>query len=130
MFMERWAKMLLRFGVAFAFLYPPINALSNPESWLAYFPAFTRGFVPDMVLLHSFGAIEIILALWILSGWKIFWPSAAVAVMLLAIVILDLSEFEVLFRDISIAAAALALALMSLPQGMLYPPQRSPMREE
>lgn len=107
-----WADLVLRVGVAFAFLYPPINALWNPESWIAYFPPFTRGYVPDEVLLHSFGAIEVVIALWLLSGKKIFWPSLAAAAMLVAIVVFDFYNFEVVFRDLSIAAAAIALALM------------------
>lgn len=109
---EWWADLALRVGVAFAFLYPPLNALSNPESWIAYFPPFMRGYVPDEVLLHSFGALEVVIALWILSGKKIFWPSAAAAALLIAIVVFDFYNFEVIFRDLSIAAAAIALALM------------------
>jgi uncharacterized membrane protein YphA (DoxX/SURF4 family) len=108
---EWMADMVLRIGVAFAFLYPPINALSNPESWLGYFPPFTRGYLPDMTLLHAFGVIEVVIALWILSGKKIFWPSLAAAAMLLGIVVFNTNNFEVLFRDLSIAAAALALAI-------------------
>ena len=40
--------------------------------------------MPDEVLLHTFGIVEVILALWILSGWRIFWPSAAATLMLWA----------------------------------------------
>ena len=110
---NRIADWVLRAGIAFSFLYPPISALYNPYSWLGYFPEFTRGFVPDMVLLHAFGVIEVIIALWILSGWKIVWPSLAATAMLLTIVVLDFSQFEVVFRDLSIAAAALSLALIN-----------------
>jgi uncharacterized membrane protein YphA (DoxX/SURF4 family) len=109
---QRVIDLLLRGGVAFAFLYPPINAIWNPYSWLGYFPSWAFGYLPDQVLLHSFGLVEMIIAIWILSGWRIFWPSLAAAAMLLAIVIVDLHSFEVLFRDVSIAAAALALAIM------------------
>jgi len=113
---EKTANLVLRVGVAFAFLYPAINALFNPESWLGYFPAFMFGYVPDTVLLHSFGAVEVVIALWILSGIRIFWPSLAATVMLLAIVALDYFNFEVLFRDLSIAAASLTLALFALEE--------------
>ena len=109
------ASLILRLGLAFAFLYPPINALFDPSSWIGYFPHVVRGIVPDMVLLHSFGLIEVVIALWILSGWKIFWPSAAAALMLLSIVALDFSEFQIVFRDLSIAAIAAALAIQNQP---------------
>ena len=107
--------LILRIGVAFAFLYPPISALSDPYSWIGYFPHFLRGYVPDMVLLHGFGLIETAIALWILSGKRIFWPSLAAVAMLVTIVAMNGFEFELLFRDLSIAAAALALVVVSYP---------------
>lgn len=108
-----FASLVLRAGLSFAFLYPPWNALSNPDSWLGYFPAFTRGVVPDPVLLHGFGVMEVVIAVWILSGWRIFWPSTAATLLLLTIVVFDFSNFEVVFRDISIAAIGIALAIQN-----------------
>jgi hypothetical protein len=105
------AMVVLRVGVAFAFLYPAINALFDPDSWIGYFPAFMHGYVPDVLLLHGFGLLEIIIALWIVSGWRILAPSVLATLMLLAIVVLDASEFQILFRDVSIAGAAAALAI-------------------
>ncbi|RJQ34323.1 hypothetical protein C4556_02875 [Candidatus Parcubacteria bacterium] len=107
------AHIALRAGVAFAFLYPPINALFDPYAWIGYFPPFVKGFIPDLTLLHIFGAVEVILALWILSGWRIFWPSLTAGGMLLGIVVFNMPNFQVLFRDISIAAMSLALAVIS-----------------
>ena len=111
----------MRAGVAFSFLYPPVNALSDPNSWIGYFPQFVRELnasigLSDLTLLHAFGVFEVLLALWILSGWKIFWPSLAAVGMFLGIVVFNTSQFTVLFRDLSIAAAALALALVHLPK--------------
>jgi uncharacterized membrane protein YphA (DoxX/SURF4 family) len=111
-------QLVLRIGVAFAFLYPAISAIFDPFSWLGYFPPFTRGIVPDMVLLHSFGAVEVIIALWILSGRRIFLPSAAATLMLLGIVTIDYTEFQVVFRDLAIAAASLALAIRSYQENI------------
>ena len=108
-------NLILRVGLAFAFLYPPINALFDPNSWIGYFPPVMRGIVPDMVLLHSFGLIEVVIAFWILSGRNIFWPSLLAAVMLISIVAFDFSEFQVVFRDLSIAAIAIALAIQNRP---------------
>ena len=106
---RRISNLLLRIGVAFAFLYPPFDALSNPDSWIGYFPKFLHGIAPDPVLLHGFGVLEVIIALWILSGRKIFWPTLAAGVMLATIVLANLNNFEVLFRDLVIAAMAFAL---------------------
>ncbi len=109
----RLALIVLRIGVAFTFLYPPLNALIDPNSWIGYFPSFTRGYVSDELLLHAFGIVEVVVALWILSGWRIFWPSLIATAMLVGIVVFNLPNFQVVFRDLSIAAMSLALAMVS-----------------
>jgi uncharacterized membrane protein YphA (DoxX/SURF4 family) len=113
---EQWVQSILRIGLAFAFLFPPINALFDPYSWLGYFPGFTRGYVDDMLLLHGFGVAEVVIALWLLSGWKVFWPALAALLMLIGIVYFDRADFQVLFRDLSIAAMALALMVAHAPR--------------
>ncbi len=103
---------LLRIGVGFAFLYPPISAIFNPFAWIGYFPLFVTNIFPDaIVLLHIFGVIEVIVGLWILSGKNIFIPSAAAALMLAGIIIFNFSQMDVLFRDVSILLMAVALML-------------------
>lgn len=110
---EKLASIVLRAGVAFAFLYPPINALGDPYAWIGYFPPFTRGYVPDEVLLHAFGIVEIVIALWILSGWRVFWPSLTATAMLLGIVVFNVPNFQVLFRDLAIAAMPFSLVVIN-----------------
>lgn len=110
---EKIASIVLRLGVAFTLLYPPLNALIDPDAWIGYFPAFVRGYVPDLVLLHTFGVVEVVIALWILSGWRIFWPSLAATALLLGIVVFNLPNFQVLFRDVALAAMPLSLAVIS-----------------
>jgi hypothetical protein len=105
------AHLILRIGVAFAFLFPPIDAIFNPYSWVGYFPSFMHGILPDLVMLHLFGTVEVVIALWILSGKRIFWPAALATLMLLAIVVFNAADFEVLFRDLAIAAESLSLTL-------------------
>src|ERR1700744_895938 len=100
--MNAWVDRILRCGLAFAFLYPPIDAIYDPYSWIGYFPSWMHGYVPDLVLLHAFGAIEAIIAIWLLSGWRIFWPSCIAFLMLVAIVFFNAHQFELLFRDLAI----------------------------
>jgi len=108
--------LFLRIGVAFAFLYPPIDALAHPNDWIGYFPAFMTALpINSLVLLHAFGVLEVILALWILSGWKIRIPSAAAVLILTVIIVLNGAQFSILFRDVAIALAALALVFMPEP---------------
>jgi len=109
---EQLVHLALRIGAAFAFLYPSIAAVFDPVSWFSYFPRFVRDLPVDpLVLLHGFGILEAALALWVLSGWKIRTPAFAMTAILIAIVVLNLSGLDVVFRDLSIALMTLALAL-------------------
>lgn len=110
------ADFLLRLGVAFAFLFPPVNAFLDPYAWVGYFPSFVGDIFPEMVVLHVFGLIEIVIGLWILSGRRIFIPSVVGAALLLLIVAFNMGDFQVLFRDVSIAFMALALAVTHRPR--------------
>ncbi|MFI5260495.1 MAG: hypothetical protein ACHQU0_01735 [Candidatus Paceibacteria bacterium] len=110
---EPIAYFALRVGAAFAFLYPPIKAISDPISWIGYFPRFITSLPVDpLILLHGFGIIEVILALWVLSGKHIRIPAVLMTLMLLGIVGFNLGDMDLLFRDISIACMTLALALL------------------
>ena len=115
MHVGRSVDIVLRLGVAFALLYPALNAVFDPYAWVGYFPTFMRGFVPDLVLLHLFGIVEVVLALWILSGRRVFYPALITVVLLVLIILLNLGDFQVVFRDLSIALMALSLVALHRP---------------
>ncbi len=110
-------EILLRIGLAVSFLYPPVAALQDPYSWIGYFPAFMTALAAghEMLLLHAFGAVEIVIALAVLFRKNVFIPCLAAAVILLAIIVLNVAQFPILFRDVSILFMALALAVMHRP---------------
>ena len=128
--------MLLRIGAAFAFLYPPLRALVDPITWLGYIPSFVRilptqlGFPVDApVLLHTFGAVEVVLALWLLFARNVRIPAALMSLILLAIVAFNPADIDILFRDISIAMMTLALAFwptLKIPSPISAPISRRP----
>ena len=115
---DRLIYLLLRIGVAIAFIYPAVSAWFNPFAWVGYLPSLMLDFAGtnDMLLLHVFGVFEIIIGLWILSGEKIFIPSVVATLLLAAIVIVHFRQMDVIFRDIPIALMSLALALKYKPQ--------------
>ncbi len=104
---------LLRASIAVAFIYPPIAALFDPYSWVGYFPAFLTAIVSphELLLLHAFGALEIVLALLILFRPRPWLSLGIAGAILVAIVIATPAQFPVLFRDLSIALAAFSLAV-------------------
>lgn len=109
---EQWAHLLLRVGTAFAFLYPPVAAMLDSVSWTSYFPSFIRVLpIDSLILLNGFGAVEVMLALWILSGKQIRIPATIATLILIGIVSFNLAQMDVVFRDISLAMMTLALAL-------------------
>ena len=112
--MDARTSLLLRAGIAFAFVYPAIAAYLDPISWIGYFPVFMRDFAGtgnELVLLHTFGLSELAIAAWLLFGKNHFIPGALAALYLGAIVILNAGQMDVVFRDLSILLMALAIAL-------------------
>ncbi len=109
--MTNATNLVLRIGLAFAFAYPAIAAYFAPLNWIGYFPQFMKGFLSDPILLHTFGISEIVLAVWILSGKKLFIPSALASLYLLGIVVFNINSMDIVFRDISILAMSVALAV-------------------
>ena len=107
--------LLMRLAVAFAFLYPAAAAWFDPYSWIGYFPGFLLSLAGsnEELLLHAWGAIEVLLALWVLFAVRVYIPSILMALALLAVVVVNPGQFPILFRDISIALAALSLALVN-----------------
>lgn len=111
-------EIVLRVGVAIAFVYPAVEASFYPDAWIGFFPLWMRDLpLDDKLMLHVFGASEILIALWILIGKKIFVPSILASGYLLMIIVLNWKFMDLLFRDIAILAIPLSLAVMNYPWG-------------
>ena len=104
--------LLLRIGLAFSFLYAGLSALIEPTSWIGYFPQFVRHLITSQTLLMGgFSFVQLVIGGWILSGKNIFIPSVVATIMLLAIIVFNVSQMQIIFRDISILFMALALSI-------------------
>lgn len=106
-------QLLLRIGVSFAIIYPAVSAYFNPDAWIGYFPDFVFSFISELFLLYIFGVVMIIIGFWILSGKKIFIPSIIATITLTSIVLFNISQIDILFRDISIAIMSFSLVLLN-----------------
>ena len=110
------AILYLRIGLAFSFFYAAIASFLNPSSWIGFFPLFLQDLVPEAMLLGSWSIIEILMGIWLLSG-KWLKGSAFVSAFLLAgVVVTNLALMDILFRDVSLFFAALALFALSREQ--------------
>lgn len=101
---------LLRISIASVFLYAAIAATLQPENWIWYFPQFVRDFLPGALLLHGFSLYQVVLSIWVLSGWKTFYAASLASLTFLAIIAANFTQLDVLFRDFAIFFAAIALA--------------------
>ncbi|MBI4250680.1 hypothetical protein HY622_03770 [Candidatus Uhrbacteria bacterium] len=109
---ERVISLLLRIGLAAVFGYAGVAAFLEPNSWIGYFPQFMREWVDVRILLTAFSGAEIILALWLLSGRFVFMAGMLSALTMLGILTFNLALLDVVFRDVAIFFAALALAYL------------------
>ena len=110
---ERLVSFLLRVGVATVFLYAAVAATLEPQAWLGFFPEFVRQFLPAALLLKLFSLYELAIALWLLSGKKILVPAVLATVTLGVIVVVNITLLDIVFRDIAILFAALALVFFA-----------------
>ncbi len=107
---DQLPTLLLRGGLAFAFLYAATASFLHPTTFARYFPSFMPGtWASD--LLPAFALYEVVLSAMLLTNRFTYVASLFAAATLLGIVAANPDAFEVLFRNVAIACAALALAL-------------------
>lgn len=101
----------LRLGLSFAFIYPAVSAFIEPNDWIGFIPVFIRNFVSADIFLPIYSIVELTIGVGIIFARNPFYYSVAGAVLLSAVVILNIGSFDLVFRDISIIGMATALAL-------------------
>lgn len=115
--MQNKTIILLRLGLAFVFAYAGLGVLIAPENWLGYIPLFVKnilgGYTDVFLSLHA--VFELILAAWLLWGKWIRWAALIAFLDLLAITVFNLSLIDIVFRDVGLAFAALALYFLRKP---------------
>lgn len=104
------ASWFLRVGLAFVFAYAAVTSLVDPAAAATYFPPQLPSDLVVDVLIPAFAAYEIALALVLLSGRHTYGAAVVAALTLAGIVVVNADAFGVLFRNVAIACAALALA--------------------
>lgn len=106
------SSLILRVGIAFVLIYAAIFVAGSTQTGGKYVPDFITAIIPLSTFLHIFGVVEIILALWILSGLLKMYSGLITASLLIVITLLNPEYFNVTFRNIAIISACLALAAL------------------
>ena len=102
----------LRLGLAFVFIFVAISAFFNPQAWIGFIPDIGN-FITKAYLLFIHDVIGLGLGLWLLSGKKTFYAAIVTCILLAGIILTNLGVFLIVFRDIGLFFAAVALAVMS-----------------
>jgi len=102
-------RLFLKISLASVFLYAAVAATLQPNNWIGYIPQFFRNILPGSLLLYGFSFYQLILSIWILTGWKIKFSGTVSALTLLAIIAANSTQLDILFRDFAIFFASLAL---------------------
>ena len=110
---DNLVSFLLRVGLAAVFLFAAIDSFLNPTSWIGYLPFFLRNSNFGQIILFIFSAYEILLSLWLLCNKYIFYAASLASLTLFAILVVNVGQLELLFRDIAIMFMAIALAVLS-----------------
>jgi uncharacterized membrane protein YphA (DoxX/SURF4 family) len=107
------ASWTLRIGLAYVFLYAAIASIQHPIEWIGFLPSFMTKAVDGHTLIHMFSAYEIVLAVWLLVGKYSRYAALLAAATLGGIVVMDLSQLVITFRDVGLALMGLALAFLA-----------------
>ncbi len=110
---EVLVSIFLRIGLAVVFLYAAVSSMLEPQNWIGFIPDFIKSIIPADIFLVLFSVYEFLLSLWLLSGRKGFYSAILSALTLAAIIFFNFTVLEIVFRDIAIFFAAIALAILS-----------------
>lgn len=107
------ASLFLRFGLGWTFIYAAISQYLNPQNWIGFYPDFLLPLAQQdwFVILRSSG--EALFGLLIILGVYPFYLATAAMLALFGIVIFNLGQMDIVFRDIGLFFAALALAALN-----------------
>lgn len=116
--------------MAFTFLYASISAFINPDPWLAYFPEFLRNTFSESFLLSTWGTGELVIGIWLISGYQIFIPSLLSAILMIGIFVFDFESLPITFRNVCILCTSISLAIMTCPPYLLRLFQKKTQNQE
>ena len=109
---NKTSALLLRTGLAVVFLYAAVSSFKTPLDWTSYLPHFLTSSISAVTLVKIFAVYEIILGLWLVSGFYLKWAATLCALTLAGIVVVNPHDLIVTFRDIGLVFAALALVFI------------------
>jgi uncharacterized membrane protein YphA (DoxX/SURF4 family) len=102
-------SLMLRLGLGFVFMYAAVASLLQPLEWSGFLPSPLAKVLHPTLAVRLLAVFEIILALWLLSDRYRRYAAALATLMLAGVILANLSQLFVTFRDVGLLCAALAL---------------------
>ncbi len=112
---ENLVILLLRWGLAFVFLYAGMSIFTNPTSWLGFVPSFFDFIVSRQTILYLHAGFDVLIGVWLLMKRGLFYASILSTLNLFGIIIFNIGSFDIIFRDIGLLFVSLALVILSYP---------------
>ena len=116
---EQLTRIMLRLGLAYVFAYAGIDAIREPNVWAGFLPPIAFKYAPMKLVLDGFSVSQLLLAAALLWNKTSFYAAAASAATLIGItvssLIMDPSSILIVFRDIGLFFASVALMFADLP---------------
>ncbi len=109
----RFAILLLSIGLAITYFYAAISGLQHPSDWIGFFPPFLRDNPLAGTMLTGFSIFEIILGVWLISGIRTVLAAVISTLLMIGIMVATPDSLVITFRDIGLAFASMALAVLA-----------------
>jgi len=107
------ARLLIQLGLVAVLVYAGVSQLRQPADWTAYFPSFISSSISLITLVKIVAVYELLLAGWLLSGKYLKLAGLLAALTFSGIIIFNLHQLIVTFRDIGLLFMALALIVLA-----------------
>jgi len=108
-------SLLLRIALALTFLYAAVLPYFHILDWISTFPNFITNTLSTTAILSISALFHVIIALWIVSGFRIFIPNILLILTLLISFVWSGFSIDMLMNIIPSLAAAFALSIMYFP---------------
>lgn len=105
----------LRLGFVFVFSYTAYEGILHPEHFAKWVhpSLITIAGAYINILLYFFFMLEIGLVLWLVSGTHTHLAALIIVSMLAGITLTNMDKFEIVFRNVGLVCAALALFVLA-----------------
>ncbi len=109
----KFARWLLQIGLVAVFLYAGLSQLQKPNDWTTYFPSFLASHISLITVVKIVAVYELLLAGWLLTGKYLKLAGILCALTFGGIILFNLHQLLITFRDIGLLFMSLALILLA-----------------